>query len=116
LRQEVERCRRDIKKLESDIRKAERETEGPVSTEGGPIVRGLENALKSFNVERQAYWSGAFVGNHVHRTLKVKLDLKNNIVMNVDTHTQPENTKKLCEVPVQTLRASCPELLYTCCY
>jgi hypothetical protein len=36
--------------------------------------------------------------------------------MNVDTHTQPENTKKLCEVPVQTLRASCPELLYTCCY
>ena len=40
--------------------------------EAGPVVRRLEKALKSFNVERQAYWSGAFVGNHVHRTLKVK--------------------------------------------
>ena len=37
----------------------------------GPVVRGLEEALKTFNVERQAYWSGAFVGNHVHRILKV---------------------------------------------
>ena len=37
----------------------------------GPFVRGLEAALKSFNVQRQAYYSGTFVGNHVHRTLKV---------------------------------------------
>ena len=37
----------------------------------GPFVRGLEAALKSFNVERQAYYSGTFVGNHVHRALKV---------------------------------------------
>jgi len=35
----------------------------------GPFVRGLDTALKSFNVERQAYYSGSFVGNHVHRTL-----------------------------------------------
>ena len=44
------------------------------STEDGPVVRGLDEALKSFHVERQAYWSGAFVGNHVHRTLKVYLE------------------------------------------
>ena len=37
----------------------------------GPFVRCLDDALASFNVERQAYYSGTFVGNHVHRTLKV---------------------------------------------
>ena len=39
--------------------------------EDGPFVRALDKALSSFNVERQAYYSGTFVGNHVHRTLKV---------------------------------------------
>ena len=38
----------------------------------GPFVKALEVALASFNVQRQAYYSGTFVGNHVHRTLKVK--------------------------------------------
>ena len=37
----------------------------------GPFVRGLDAALKSFNVQRQAYYSGTFVGNHVYRALKV---------------------------------------------
>ena len=37
----------------------------------GPFVKGLDRALASFNVQRQAYYSGTFVGNHVHRTLKV---------------------------------------------
>ena len=37
----------------------------------GPFVRGLDKALSSFNVARQAYYSGTFVGNHVHRCLKV---------------------------------------------
>ena len=41
----------------------------------GPFVRGLDTALKSFNVERQAYYSGTFVGNHVHHTLKVTTNL-----------------------------------------
>ena len=36
----------------------------------GPFVRGFEAALKSFNVQRQPYYSGTFVGNHVHRALK----------------------------------------------
>ena len=37
----------------------------------GPFVKALDTALSSFNVERQAYYSGTFVGNHVHRCLKV---------------------------------------------
>ncbi len=39
--------------------------------EEGPFVRGLDAALASFNVVRQAYYSGTFIGNHVHQTLKV---------------------------------------------
>jgi hypothetical protein len=37
----------------------------------GPFVRALDQALAAFHVERQAYYSGTFVGNHVHRCLKV---------------------------------------------
>ena len=37
----------------------------------GPFVHCLDKALSSFNVQRQAYYSGPFVGNHVHRCLKV---------------------------------------------
>ena len=40
--------------------------------EEGPFVKALDVALASFNVHRQAYYSGTFVGNHVHRTLKVR--------------------------------------------
>ena len=39
--------------------------------EEGPFVRALDRALSSFNVEHQAYYSGTFVSNHVHRTLTV---------------------------------------------
>ena len=41
--------------------------------EDGPFVKALDNALASFHVKRQAYYSGTFVGNHVHRALKVTL-------------------------------------------
>ena len=41
--------------------------------EEGPFVNSLEQALASFHVQRQAYYSGTFVGNHVHRALKVKI-------------------------------------------
>lgn len=39
----------------------------------GPFVKALDKALASFNVERQAYYSGTFVGNHVHRCLMVRV-------------------------------------------
>lgn len=41
-------------------------------TEEGPFVKALDKALASFHVERQAYYSGSFVGNHVHQALKVQ--------------------------------------------
>ena len=43
-------------------------------TKEGPFIMALDNTLQSFNVERQAYYGGTFMGNHVHRTLKVSLD------------------------------------------
>ena len=42
-----------------------------VFIEGGPFVKALDKALATFHVQRQAYYSGIFIGNHVHRTLKV---------------------------------------------
>ena len=56
---------------ESEIKALEEIISKGVSTEAGVFVRALEKALKEFHVQRQAYWSGAFVGNHVHKTLKV---------------------------------------------
>ena len=38
----------------------------------GPFVKALDATLASFNVERQAYYSGTFVGNHVNTCLKVR--------------------------------------------
>ncbi len=31
------------------------------------LVKSLDKTLGSFNVERQAYHGGSFIGNHVHR-------------------------------------------------
>ena len=38
----------------------------------GTFVQHLDKALASFNVYRQAYYSGTFIGNHVLRTLLVR--------------------------------------------
>lgn len=37
----------------------------------GPFMQALEEALQSCGVERQAYHGGSFVGNHVHKCLRV---------------------------------------------
>ena len=37
----------------------------------GVFVKALDTALSSFNVQRQAYYGGTFVGNHVHSALEV---------------------------------------------
>ena len=39
--------------------------------EEGPFNKGLDEALQSFHVQREAYYGGTFVGNHVHKCLKV---------------------------------------------
>lgn len=37
----------------------------------GPCNQAIEKALKAIGVQRQAYYAGTFVGNHVHTCLKV---------------------------------------------
>ena len=37
----------------------------------GPCVQELDRTLKQIGVERQAYFGGTFVGNHVNKCLKV---------------------------------------------
>lgn len=39
--------------------------------ENGLFVKSLDKALRSFYVERQACCGGTFIGNHVHKALKV---------------------------------------------
>ena len=37
----------------------------------GPFVKRLDSALQEIRVQRQQYFGGAFIGNHVHKALKV---------------------------------------------
>ena len=37
----------------------------------GPFVKILDNALQSFGMQCQQYFSGAFIANHVHNALQV---------------------------------------------
>ena len=46
--------------------------DGGYEKDDGEFVRALDTALASFHVQRQAFYSGAFIGNHVHRTLQVR--------------------------------------------
>eukprot|EP00731_Ephydatia_muelleri_P002046 Em0001g2046a len=69
------------KRLEKDFHKNE-----------GPFVKALDTALASFHVQRQAYYSGTFVGNHVHKALKLN------------------NTEKLCRCLVSIAENHCPLL------
>ena len=58
---------------ESQIQSLQTVVDEGFAQRDGPFVRGLEDAMADFYVQRQAYYSGTFVGNHVHRTLKVHL-------------------------------------------
>lgn len=54
-----------------------------MSRKDGPFVRCLDAALATFHVHRQAYYSGSFVGNHIHRALKV---YRTSIITQSTTH------------------------------
>ena len=56
---------------DSDIRKEEAVVRKGFTNEEGPFINSLDKALSSFNVERKAYFGGTFLGNHVHKSLKV---------------------------------------------
>ena len=55
--------------------------------DGGPCLASLESTLQQHNIKRQAYHSGAFVGNHVHHAL------------------QPDVTTALTSAPLQVIQA-----------
>ena len=47
-------------------------TRGFLKTDG-PFIRAIDQALASRNVQRQAYYIGTLVGNHVHCCVKVSI-------------------------------------------
>ena len=68
----------------------------------GPFFNQLDVALQSFNVERQSYYGGVFIGNHVHAqdiagTL-VYISVKGPTLYHCANVlcTQPKNIKTLC--------------------
>ena len=52
------------------MRKLQATLDKEFNKEDGPFVKSLDRALTSFNVHRQEYYTGTFVGNHVHLCLK----------------------------------------------
>lgn len=78
----------------------------------GPFVQSLDSTLASFNVQRQAYYSGTFVGNHVHRTLKVNnKKWESKLKCHVIVFEQEANTKTLCRSIPHLAESRCPELV-----
>ena len=49
-----------------EIAKTTKVTSKEFALHDGPFVKGLDEALQSFKVQRQQYFGGMFVGNHAH--------------------------------------------------
>ena len=70
------------------------------SEKEGPFVKILDNALQSFGVQRQQYFGGAFIGNHVQKALKVQcytihVDMNNSYCLK---NYQVPNIQTLCTI------------------
>ncbi|KAL5517788.1 hypothetical protein EMCRGX_G003404 [Ephydatia muelleri] len=61
--------RQSVEKMEMEIAKTTKVTSKEFSLHDDPFVKGLDEALQSFKVQRQQYFGGVFVGNHIHKTL-----------------------------------------------
>ena len=46
-------------------------SEEGVEWKAGPFVKRFDSALQEIGVQCQQYFGGAFIGNHVHKALKV---------------------------------------------
>lgn len=79
--------------------------------EDGPFVKVLDSSIQTFRVHRQAYYSGTFVGNHVHRSLKADIQHNTSRLMNVIFTLQAHNITKLCQSVVDTTQNHCPTVL-----
>ena len=55
----------------SERKKLQKAIVSKVKRLGGPCTDQLDHVLQSLHIARQAYRSGSFVGNHVHKMLKV---------------------------------------------
>ncbi|XP_074649037.1 uncharacterized protein LOC141904351 [Tubulanus polymorphus] len=53
------------------------ETFKAVNASFGPVQHGLNEILKKIGVDRQAYHSQSFVGNHVYKILRMNADVNN---------------------------------------
>ena len=64
----------------SELSSLDNQIKRKFSPKDGPIYQSLEKSLSDLNVVRQAYHGGSFVGNHVHKMLKVhKYNIPGNI-------------------------------------
>lgn len=71
----------------------------------------LDTALASFDVQHQAYFSGSFVGNHVHRALKVYITILSSESIKVSVYLQLQNIDTLCDTVPEVAQKHCPSLL-----
>ena len=77
------------------------------SVKDGPFVKELDSALQSIGVHRQQYFGGAFIGNHVHKALKV-LNVTLKAVMIMHFTLQLSNIQTLCQSLIQTAQNRLP--------
>ena len=67
----------------------------------GPFVKTLDNALQSFGVQQQYFGGGggAFIGNHVHKALKVKCTCAMHVYVNnsYNLNIYRPNIQSLCK-------------------
>eukprot|EP00731_Ephydatia_muelleri_P028813 Em0020g457a len=81
---------KSLKQLETDVANCTATVKKGFSIKDGPFVKELDSALQSIGVHHQQYFGGAFVGNHVHKTLKLS------------------NIQTLCKSLVQTAQKRLP--------
>ena len=58
------------KKVVNELLK-ELKLQNPKFSDEGPCKKSLENCLNDLGVQKQAYHSNSFVGNHCHKILQV---------------------------------------------
>ena len=60
----------------------------------GPCEAAVEPVLQANSIQRQKYFGGAFIGNHIHHAL------------------QRKTTHAICHCHVEVISQRCPDLLY----
>ncbi|XP_072177060.1 uncharacterized protein [Diadema setosum] len=88
------------KKEETELEKAISNLPG-LPPGAGPVSSALEDVLQKLHVARQAYHGPAFVGNHVHKCLKVIWTLS-------AFSKHPNNVDLLTSLVTDTVKELCP--------